>query len=484
MIGAPPKAATEVYAAELDRIRRLVALRVQTLALAVVDPGDAVGWARLTALGTDATVVAQQAAKEATAAYALATLEAAGAPLDPVDVPIQPGYLGSGRDVQGLFSATSGVVQGRTVAGATFSEALAASAQYLVGVASSEPHRIGRDGLLGAGLRDDRFERYRRVAVGATCDFCLMLATRGAVYLSAASAGESRKYHRHCDCRIELVVGADSITRSTELQGDWRNAMRDEQRLIDAGAMDGAPTAIRPPGVSAVAPGMPRAALRVDGMARELTEAELVAREGAFAAGVTQRRFRVYADGDLTVKVRRKAGSTDPILSDAELGTFMAEWREVTTRVYRDMPEGYAPPIAVIDDTDMTWVREPGCLAYVVDPRALTGVEGVVRVNPRAARGDFNTEGDHFAPALAGSTDPAERIRYVLTHEWGHLHSYAWPDATAAMERADVARVTVSGYAAESSHEAYAEAFADWVLGRPPSPRTRQYARLVGWESP
>lgn len=44
--------------------------------------------------------------------------------------------------------------------------------------------------------------RYKRVAVGKTCSFCLMVASRGAVYVTDARAGEGRKWHHHCDCVV------------------------------------------------------------------------------------------------------------------------------------------------------------------------------------------------------------------------------------------------------------------------------------------
>lgn len=44
---------------------------------------------------------------------------------------------------------------------------------------------------------------FARVPQGSTtCDFCLMLASRGFVYLTEESAGEFNKFHRNCDCRI------------------------------------------------------------------------------------------------------------------------------------------------------------------------------------------------------------------------------------------------------------------------------------------
>ncbi len=46
---------------------------------------------------------------------------------------------------------------------------------------------------------------WARVPKGKTCNWCRMLASRGAVYFSADSAGESRKYHGDCDCQPVLV---------------------------------------------------------------------------------------------------------------------------------------------------------------------------------------------------------------------------------------------------------------------------------------
>lgn len=47
---------------------------------------------------------------------------------------------------------------------------------------------------------------WARVPTGATtCAFCMLVASRGAVYGSARSAGNDRKYHGDCDCQVVMV---------------------------------------------------------------------------------------------------------------------------------------------------------------------------------------------------------------------------------------------------------------------------------------
>jgi hypothetical protein len=60
--------------------------------------------------------------------------------------------------------------------------------------------------------RDPAQARYARVPTGGhTCDFCLMLASRGAVYLNSKAAGESRDYHGHCDCSAIPIWTEDDL---------------------------------------------------------------------------------------------------------------------------------------------------------------------------------------------------------------------------------------------------------------------------------
>jgi hypothetical protein len=56
----------------------------------------------------------------------------------------------------------------------------------------------GRDTIAVSTGRDPAHARWARVPVGKTCAFCLVAASRGAVYRSEESA--SRHFHGACDC--------------------------------------------------------------------------------------------------------------------------------------------------------------------------------------------------------------------------------------------------------------------------------------------
>lgn len=57
--------------------------------------------------------------------------------------------------------------------------------------------------IANVGRDRDKGARFARVPTGfETCTFCLMLASRGAVYCSRKTAGEWRHFHRNCDCKV------------------------------------------------------------------------------------------------------------------------------------------------------------------------------------------------------------------------------------------------------------------------------------------
>lgn len=64
--------------------------------------------------------------------------------------------------------------------------------------------------LANVGRDKDKGVRFARVPTGfETCTFCLMLASRGAVYHTRKTAGEFKHFHRRCDCKIVPGFGDD-----------------------------------------------------------------------------------------------------------------------------------------------------------------------------------------------------------------------------------------------------------------------------------
>lgn len=79
--------------------------------------------------------------------------------------------------------------------------------------------------VLNNGKRDSRHPRYARVPSGAeTCDFCLMLASRGFVYRNEVTASHA---HSSCDCRVVPSWKAHEVQGydPTTLYDQWQKAI-------------------------------------------------------------------------------------------------------------------------------------------------------------------------------------------------------------------------------------------------------------------
>ncbi|MDD7583844.1 MAG: hypothetical protein PUJ78_03265 [Coriobacteriaceae bacterium] len=89
-------------------------------------------------------------------------------------------------------------------------------------VMASCVRRSLNDTIMANAKRDrEAGVRFARVPTGReTCAFCFMLATRGAVYHTRASAGEMGQCHSRCDCKI--VPGFDGDHKFDELVEGWR----------------------------------------------------------------------------------------------------------------------------------------------------------------------------------------------------------------------------------------------------------------------
>ena len=96
-----------------------------------------------------------------------------------------------------------------------------------------EMKRSANMSVVENGRRDPKQVRYARVPTGAeTCDFCLMLASRGFVYQSEGTASASH-CHSSCDCRV--TPGWDGM----EVEGYDTQAIYDRwQDAIDAKAAE------------------------------------------------------------------------------------------------------------------------------------------------------------------------------------------------------------------------------------------------------
>lgn len=80
--------------------------------------------------------------------------------------------------------------------------------------------------ISNAGRDKDRGVRFARVPTGfETCTFCIMLASRGAVYHTRKSAGEFKHFHRHCDCKV--VPGFEDNPDAELVEGVRPEELRD-----------------------------------------------------------------------------------------------------------------------------------------------------------------------------------------------------------------------------------------------------------------
>ena len=77
-----------------------------------------------------------------------------------------------------------------------------------------EMKRSAGESMFANGRRDPRRPKFARVPTGdETCDFCLMLASRGFVYSSEATGGAVKldHYHSGCDCRVVCQWGDGGV---------------------------------------------------------------------------------------------------------------------------------------------------------------------------------------------------------------------------------------------------------------------------------
>lgn len=78
--------------------------------------------------------------------------------------------------------------------------------------------------IIGNGWRDKANVRFARVSAGTeTYAFCIMLASRGFIYINAETVGEGDHWHAHCDCRIVPSYDVNpSIVEGYDPEGLYR----------------------------------------------------------------------------------------------------------------------------------------------------------------------------------------------------------------------------------------------------------------------
>lgn len=74
--------------------------------------------------------------------------------------------------------------------------------ENLAGAAQRLVLQAARDTIVGASRKDPVRTGFARIPSGPTCAFCTMLASRGFVYGSEASAGKYNDWHDKCNCDV------------------------------------------------------------------------------------------------------------------------------------------------------------------------------------------------------------------------------------------------------------------------------------------
>lgn len=74
-----------------------------------------------------------------------------------------------------------------------------------------EAKRASGETMTSNGVRDPKRPKFARIPQGPhTCQFCLMLASRGFAYYTEESAGGLTRFHENCDCKVVPQWGGES----------------------------------------------------------------------------------------------------------------------------------------------------------------------------------------------------------------------------------------------------------------------------------
>jgi hypothetical protein len=169
-----------------------------------VHPGGFLdGWAALLPELATVFLSTQIEALDASVEY---LTELAGSPvsLQPVEYVDKVGA----STLEDFLNVTPRAFLSRVNGGMSDVQALVATANRLAGSVATEPHRVDRGATIDTASKDSRFKGWARIAEAGACDFCRMLASRGAVYQSQATAAtqaSGQRYHVHCRCQAKAL---------------------------------------------------------------------------------------------------------------------------------------------------------------------------------------------------------------------------------------------------------------------------------------
>lgn len=117
-------------------------------------------------------------------------------------------------------------------AGKTPEQAMDAAAVRMVGSTQYLALEGGRSVMMQSIEADERATGYARVTDNDPCAWCAMLASRGPVYKTAATAGDPRqggdRYHDHCGCVAVPSFSLDEpfVGIAEKLYDDWLRVTR------------------------------------------------------------------------------------------------------------------------------------------------------------------------------------------------------------------------------------------------------------------
>lgn len=107
----------------------------------------------------------------------------------------------------------------RWAAGALFAEDAPLFTTQILGATQRLVTQRGRDTVFDNAGRDPVRTSVARIPSGAdTCEFCIRLASRGAVYTDLVSAGQMNEFHDNCDCVPTVIRSKRDFPEGHDLQ--------------------------------------------------------------------------------------------------------------------------------------------------------------------------------------------------------------------------------------------------------------------------